>query len=166
MTRDWQVKCPIAAMLSVYVRVFLTRCRFSGRTTARVPPLVSSMSPTRCAPSRKHTVKLTSSFAVCSFIWLLFYSWRLHIYYSILIQYAFKDAFHTNLFEPSLISALCVVEMPFLFDGRDERANRRVMCVLLAGVVLVLFSVGVAGTPEEHKPVQEQLPQEVHLPAF
>ncbi|XP_046892700.1 transmembrane protein 165 [Hypomesus transpacificus] len=50
--------------------------------------------------------------------------------------------------------------MPFLFDGRDERANRRVMCVLLAGVVLVLFSVGVAGTPEEHKPVQEQLPQE------
>ncbi|XP_062306434.1 transmembrane protein 165 [Osmerus eperlanus] len=50
--------------------------------------------------------------------------------------------------------------MPFLFDGRNGRANRRVMCVLLAGVVLVLFSVEVAGTPEEHKSVQEQLPQE------
>lgn len=50
--------------------------------------------------------------------------------------------------------------MPLLVGERDGRSNRSVLCVLLPLVAVVLFSSGVASTPEEHKPVQEQPQQE------
>nr|XP_046208979.1 transmembrane protein 165 isoform X1 [Oncorhynchus gorbuscha] len=49
--------------------------------------------------------------------------------------------------------------MYLLAGGRNGRANRSVMCVLLPLVVAVL-SAGVSGMQEEHKPVQEQPQQE------
>lgn len=47
-----------------------------------------------------------------------------------------------------------------MVSGGDGRAERNVMCVLLPLAAVLLLSVGVAASPEEQKPVQEQLPQE------
>lgn len=50
--------------------------------------------------------------------------------------------------------------MPVMVGGGDRRADRNVMCVLLPLAVVLLLSVGVAASPEEPKPVQEQPVQE------
>ncbi|XP_042272510.1 transmembrane protein 165 isoform X1 [Thunnus albacares] len=50
--------------------------------------------------------------------------------------------------------------MPVMVGGGEGRTDRNVMCVLLPLAAVLLLSVGVAASPEEQKPVQEQPPQE------
>ncbi|KAM6963197.1 putative divalent cation/proton antiporter TMEM165 [Aplochiton taeniatus] len=52
--------------------------------------------------------------------------------------------------------------MPPIVGGRDGRSNKSVMCILVSlSLTIVLFwSPGVAGIPENNNPVQEHLPQE------
>lgn len=56
--------------------------------------------------------------------------------------------------------------MPVMVGGGDRRADRNVMCVLLPLAVVLLLSAGVAASPEEPKPVQEQPVQEVQAYTF
>lgn len=57
----------------------------------------------------------------------------------------------------------CFVEMPLMVGGGDGRAATNVMCcfLLTLAAAVVLSSAGVAASPDEHKPVQEQPPQDV-----
>lgn len=65
----------------------------------------------------------------------------------------------------SLVAVLEAI-MSVMVSGGDGRAERNVMCVLLPLAAVLLLSVGVAASPEEQKPVQEQLPQEVQVYTF
>lgn len=50
--------------------------------------------------------------------------------------------------------------MPLAVGG--GRTASSLMCVLFSLAVVLLLTVGVAAIPEEHKPAQEQPPEEVH----
>lgn len=50
---------------------------------------------------------------------------------------------------------------PTVGRGGGGRSASSVMCVLLQLAAVLLLTVGVSAIPEEHKPAQEQPPEEV-----